>query len=112
LLAFGVHWKDTEINSSLRVGVGVGVGVDRLQLDATFTIYPPAQLTCFALPLPLFIASAKPLWHMMIATSILMYTQNYIFNKGKWLLRNPLFLFETTTKIPANELCYIFFPRK
>ncbi|KAL7439749.1 hypothetical protein ACHAXH_004781 [Discostella pseudostelligera] len=26
--------------------------------------------------------SVKPLWHMMIATSILMYTQNYIFNKG------------------------------
>ncbi|KAL3822732.1 hypothetical protein ACHAXA_000997 [Cyclostephanos tholiformis] len=26
--------------------------------------------------------SAKPLWHMMIATSVIMYTQNYIFNKG------------------------------
>ena len=60
----------------------------------------------------MFIPSVKPLWHMMIATSIIMYTQNYIFNKGKWLLRNPLFLFETTTKIPANELCYIFFSTK
>eukprot|EP00986_Skeletonema_menzelii_P008457 scaffold3570_cov138-Skeletonema_menzelii.AAC.3 len=24
----------------------------------------------------------KPLWHIMIATSVLMYTQNYLFNKG------------------------------
>ncbi|KAL3788849.1 hypothetical protein ACHAW5_009206 [Stephanodiscus triporus] len=26
--------------------------------------------------------SVKPLWHLMIATSVIMYTQNYIFNKG------------------------------
>eukprot|EP00578_Thalassiosira_sp_NH16_P031880 CAMPEP_0181075652 /NCGR_PEP_ID=MMETSP1071-20121207/1_1 /TAXON_ID=35127 /ORGANISM="Thalassiosira sp., Strain NH16" /LENGTH=79 /DNA_ID=CAMNT_0023156783 /DNA_START=46 /DNA_END=285 /DNA_ORIENTATION=- len=32
---------------------------------------------------PLFRSgSAKPLWHIMIATSVIMYTQNYIFNKG------------------------------
>mmetsp|Transcript_10410 Transcript_10410/g.15800 ORF Transcript_10410/g.15800 Transcript_10410/m.15800 type:complete len:80 (-) Transcript_10410:280-519(-) len=32
---------------------------------------------------PLFkVGSAKPLWHLMIATSIIMYTQNYVFNKG------------------------------
>ena len=27
--------------------------------------------------------SIKPLWHLMIATSVIMYSQNYIFNKGK-----------------------------
>eukprot|EP00571_Detonula_confervacea_P013199 CAMPEP_0172297896 /NCGR_PEP_ID=MMETSP1058-20130122/760_1 /TAXON_ID=83371 /ORGANISM="Detonula confervacea, Strain CCMP 353" /LENGTH=77 /DNA_ID=CAMNT_0013007107 /DNA_START=47 /DNA_END=280 /DNA_ORIENTATION=+ len=32
---------------------------------------------------PLFRSgSVKPLWHIMIATSVIMYTQNYIFNKG------------------------------
>eukprot|EP00804_Cyclotella_cryptica_P004820 CCRYP_004904-RA/>CCRYP_004904-RA protein AED:0.22 eAED:0.22 QI:35/1/1/1/1/1/3/265/88 len=32
---------------------------------------------------PLFQSgSVKPLWHMMIATSVIMYTQNYVFNKG------------------------------
>ncbi|KAK1744881.1 hypothetical protein QTG54_004172 [Skeletonema marinoi] len=32
---------------------------------------------------PLFRSgSVKPLWHIMIATSVLMYTQNYLFNKG------------------------------
>eukprot|EP01082_Thalassiosira_pseudonana_P001297 g879.t1 g879 contig10:917976-918791(-) len=32
---------------------------------------------------PLFRAgSVKPLWHIMIATSVIMYTQNYVFNKG------------------------------
>ncbi|KAL3800335.1 hypothetical protein HJC23_003631 [Cyclotella cryptica] len=29
-----------------------------------------------------FLLSVKPLWHMMIATSVIMYTQNYVFNKG------------------------------
>mmetsp|Transcript_3909 Transcript_3909/g.6934 ORF Transcript_3909/g.6934 Transcript_3909/m.6934 type:complete len:80 (-) Transcript_3909:312-551(-) len=33
---------------------------------------------------PLFKAgSVKPLWHMMIVTSVIMYTQSYVFNKGK-----------------------------
>ena len=27
--------------------------------------------------------SVKPLWHIMIATSVIMYSQNYIFNKGE-----------------------------
>eukprot|EP00569_Conticribra_weissflogii_P012193 CAMPEP_0171387918 /NCGR_PEP_ID=MMETSP0879-20121228/40241_1 /TAXON_ID=67004 /ORGANISM="Thalassiosira weissflogii, Strain CCMP1336" /LENGTH=89 /DNA_ID=CAMNT_0011900253 /DNA_START=475 /DNA_END=744 /DNA_ORIENTATION=+ len=32
---------------------------------------------------PLFRSgSIKPLWHIMIATSVIMYTQNYVFNKG------------------------------
>mmetsp|Transcript_23753 Transcript_23753/g.42489 ORF Transcript_23753/g.42489 Transcript_23753/m.42489 type:complete len:80 (+) Transcript_23753:53-292(+) len=32
---------------------------------------------------PLFRSgSVKPLWHIMVATSVIMYTQNYIFNKG------------------------------
>eukprot|EP00581_Thalassiosira_minuscula_P009878 CAMPEP_0183708976 /NCGR_PEP_ID=MMETSP0737-20130205/5128_1 /TAXON_ID=385413 /ORGANISM="Thalassiosira miniscula, Strain CCMP1093" /LENGTH=79 /DNA_ID=CAMNT_0025936955 /DNA_START=41 /DNA_END=280 /DNA_ORIENTATION=- len=32
---------------------------------------------------PLFRSgSVKPLWHIMIATGVIMYTQNYIFNKG------------------------------
>lgn len=30
----------------------------------------------------LFSRSVKPLWHIMIATSVIMYTQNYVFNKG------------------------------
>merc|ERR1712087_290203 len=26
--------------------------------------------------------SCKPLWHIMLATGVIMYSQNYIFNKG------------------------------
>ncbi|KAL9181566.1 hypothetical protein ACHAXT_010371 [Thalassiosira profunda] len=42
---------------------------------------------------PLFRSgSVKPLWHIMIATSVIMYSQNYIFNKGEANLRPVIIL--------------------
>eukprot|EP00557_Chaetoceros_sp_GSL56_P013992 CAMPEP_0176477742 /NCGR_PEP_ID=MMETSP0200_2-20121128/799_1 /TAXON_ID=947934 /ORGANISM="Chaetoceros sp., Strain GSL56" /LENGTH=124 /DNA_ID=CAMNT_0017873601 /DNA_START=52 /DNA_END=426 /DNA_ORIENTATION=- len=54
---------------------------------------------------PLFRSgSVKPLWHLMAFTSVVMYTTNYIFLKGKCytLLLNDMLLYSFMVKFDSD----------